>query len=94
MTRFREGDLVMVRPDLKVNVPYASDGEEHPCCCFVSQMAPYMGGFYEINHVRADPVRYNLKGCGSWMFTDSMLIATDDGEVYHIDLGGFLVTND
>lgn len=91
MTRFHIGDLVMVRPDLENGIPYASDGEEHPYCCFVTAMNQYRGRVYEVERAKINPTRYNLKGCGNWMFTDSMLFdAGDNRTVYHLDLDGFL----
>lgn len=67
MLKYKKGDKVKVRPDLKEG--------ECGCDTVVEAMLDYRGkvtSVVEINDITHD--KYKLDGCGGWWFTDEMLM--------------------
>lgn len=64
--KFKVGELVRVRKDLVVGRTYGTD-------TFVKEMKNLKGKIYLIKQVNYDTLRYTLKDCGWWNWTDEML---------------------
>ena len=66
---FEEGDIVIVKNNLKVNKNYDKG------CTFVSSMEKFKNKTMEIESIEfyQDKVRYILKGGEWWYFSESML---------------------
>jgi len=72
MFKFKEGDLVLVRPDLEEKKYLNFEGNKHNSV--VKKMIPVAGLIFEIEHVCLNGIRHYLKKFPIFSWSDRMLI--------------------